>query len=82
MSSSINTACKSHNVHGALVTGVFICLAMVAVALGADAPRQQATQSRPTYSYATNGVVDNVVDRLGDEWKDEHGCRDCSGPRF
>ena len=36
MSSSINTACKSHNVHGALVTGVFICLAMVAVAQ--DAP--------------------------------------------
>jgi hypothetical protein len=36
MSSSINTACKSHNVHGALVTGVFFCLAMVAVAQ--DAP--------------------------------------------
>lgn len=36
MSSSINTACKSHKVHGALVTGVFICLAMVAV--GQDAP--------------------------------------------
>lgn len=36
MSSSINTACKSHKVLGALVTGVFICLAMVAVAQ--DAP--------------------------------------------
>jgi len=32
MSSSINTACKSHNVHGALVTGLFFCLAIVAVA--------------------------------------------------
>ncbi len=32
MSSSINTACKSHSVYGVLVTGVFIFLAMVAVA--------------------------------------------------
>lgn len=36
MSSSINTACKSHNIRGALVSCVFICVAMVALAQ--DAP--------------------------------------------
>jgi hypothetical protein len=36
MSSSTNIACKSHSIYGALVTGVFICLAIVAVAQ--DAP--------------------------------------------
>jgi hypothetical protein len=36
MSSSISTAYKSHSVYGALVTCVFICLAMVAA--GQDAP--------------------------------------------
>jgi hypothetical protein len=36
MSSSINTACKSHNARGALVTCVLVCLAMAAAAQ--DAP--------------------------------------------
>jgi quercetin dioxygenase-like cupin family protein len=44
-------------------------LAMVAGALGADSPDHPVTESKPTYSYATNGVVDNVVDRVGDKWK-------------
>jgi len=42
--------------------------ASIAAALGADTPNPPA-DSRPAYAYATNGVVDNVVDRLGDKWK-------------
>ena len=40
---------------------------MIAGALGADAPTKPAANS--PYAYATNGVVDNVTDRLGDKWK-------------
>jgi len=40
-------------------------LAITASALGGDAP----AAPQPTYSYATNGVLDNVVDRGGDRWK-------------
>jgi quercetin dioxygenase-like cupin family protein len=44
-------------------------LALISGALGADSPDQPVTESKPTYAYATNGLVDNVVDRLGDKWK-------------
>jgi len=46
-----------------------LSVAMIAVALGADSPDPAGTGSKPTYAYATNGVVDNVVDRFGDQWK-------------
>ncbi len=44
-------------------------VAMIAGALGADSSGGPVADSKPTYAYATNGVVDNVVDRLGDKWK-------------
>jgi quercetin dioxygenase-like cupin family protein len=40
---------------------------MIASALGADAPSKP--DSTAQYSYATNGLVDNVTDRVGDKWK-------------
>jgi quercetin dioxygenase-like cupin family protein len=40
---------------------------MMAGALGADSPNKPAANS--AYAYATNGVVDHVTDRLGDQWK-------------
>ncbi len=33
-------------------------LAIATAALGADSPVQTATSAKPTYAYATNGVVD------------------------
>ena len=44
-------------------------LATLTGALGADSSVQAAADSKPAYAYATNGVVDDVVDRLGDKWK-------------
>jgi quercetin dioxygenase-like cupin family protein len=46
-------------------------LAMIAVALGADSHDHSPEHSSgvTTYSYATNGVKDNIVDRQGDQWK-------------
>jgi quercetin dioxygenase-like cupin family protein len=41
---------------------------MIAGALGADSDHS-AAESKPTYAYATNGVVDNVIDGRGDKWK-------------
>ena len=48
-----------------------LSVAMIAGALGADSSSGPVADSKPTYAYAyaTNGVVDNVVDRLGDKWK-------------
>ena len=43
----------------------FVSVAMTAAAVSGDAP----AQATPTYSYASNGVLDNVVDRGGDRWK-------------
>jgi quercetin dioxygenase-like cupin family protein len=40
---------------------------MIAGALGADAPTKP--ESPAQYTYATNGLVDHVTDRLGDKWK-------------
>ncbi len=39
-----------------------------AAALGADSSGPAAAPT-PTYAYATNGVIDNDIDRLGDKWK-------------
>jgi quercetin dioxygenase-like cupin family protein len=44
-------------------------LAVVVVALGADTHEHSASDSAPTYSYATNGVKDHIVDRGGNQWK-------------
>ena len=55
MSSSINTACKSHKVHGALVAGVFICLAMVAVAQEAPLHVPSNAVAGQAASIATTG---------------------------
>lgn len=55
MSSLINTACKSHRVHGALVTGVFICLAMVAAAQDASLPVPSNAIAGQAASIATTG---------------------------
>jgi quercetin dioxygenase-like cupin family protein len=47
-----------------------IIVALTAVALGEDsAPAPTGQSATPTYTYATNGVVDHVVDRIGDKWK-------------
>jgi quercetin dioxygenase-like cupin family protein len=46
-----------------------LSLSMIAAALGADTPEQPTTVSKPAYAYATNGLIDNVVDGLGDKWK-------------
>ncbi len=46
-----------------------LSLAMMAGALGADSPEHPSTDAKPAYAYATNGVVDGVVDRVGDQWK-------------
>ena len=43
-------------------------LAMTALALAADSTAP-APESKPTYAYATNGVLDNIVDGGGDKWK-------------
>ncbi len=43
-----------------------IGVVMTSAATGGDAPQAPAQQ---TYSYATNGVLDNVGDRGGDKWK-------------
>lgn len=43
--------------------------AAVALALGADSLAPGGPDSKPTYSYATNGVQDNGVNRFGDHWK-------------
>jgi len=37
-----------------------ICVVLASSALG---------DGKPSYSYATNGVLDNVMDRGGDKWK-------------
>jgi quercetin dioxygenase-like cupin family protein len=42
-----------------------LCVTTIAGAL-ADEP---VTDSKQKYAYATNGVVDEVFDRLGDKWK-------------
>jgi quercetin dioxygenase-like cupin family protein len=42
---------------------------MIAGALGADSAEHQAADSKPAYSYATNGVLDNIVSSGGDQWK-------------
>ena len=55
MSSSINTACKSRNVHGALVTGVFICMTVVAVAQDAPLHVPSNTVAGQAASIATAG---------------------------
>lgn len=44
-------------------------LAMIAVALGADTHEHEHSAAPPTYSYATNGVKDHIVDRGGNQWK-------------
>jgi quercetin dioxygenase-like cupin family protein len=44
-----------------------LCVTMIAGALGADSPTKPAANS--SYAYATNGLVDNVTDQLGDKWK-------------
>jgi quercetin dioxygenase-like cupin family protein len=46
-----------------------LSLAMIAGALGADSPEHPTHEPQPTYAYATNGVADGIVDRLGDQWK-------------
>ncbi len=40
-----------------------LCVLMTAAALGGDAPNS------PHYAYATNGIKDHIVDRLGEQWK-------------
>ena len=55
MSSSINTACKSHSVRGALVAGVFICLAMVAAGQEASLPVPSNAVAGQAASIATTG---------------------------
>ncbi len=42
---------------------------MIAAALGADSPEHPVTDSKLTYAYATNGVVDNHSDSRGNTWK-------------
>jgi quercetin dioxygenase-like cupin family protein len=46
-----------------------LSVTMVAAALAADSTGQPVNGPKPTYAYATNGVVDNVTDSLGDKWK-------------
>jgi len=46
-----------------------LCLGIITAALGADSLERAVDGSKATYAYATNGVVDNVADRLGDQWK-------------
>ncbi len=50
----------------AAILAVLSCT-MIAGALGADAPTKATSPLQ--YSYATNGLVDHVTDRLGDQWK-------------
>jgi quercetin dioxygenase-like cupin family protein len=47
---------------------VVACVTLTAAALGADSSGTVATPPA-AYSFATNGVIDGVVDRLGDKWK-------------
>jgi len=46
-----------------------LTVAMMACALGADSSTPAASPSQPTYAYATNGVLDHIDDRAGDQWK-------------
>jgi quercetin dioxygenase-like cupin family protein len=46
-----------------------LSVTMIAAALAADSPGQSSNASKPTYAYATNGLTDNVTDRLGEKWK-------------
>jgi quercetin dioxygenase-like cupin family protein len=46
-----------------------LSLLTITGALGADSSDHSTSKSKPTYAYATNGVVDNVVDPRGDRWK-------------
>jgi hypothetical protein len=55
MSSSTNIACKSHSVYGSLVTCVFVCLAMVAVAQDASLRTPSNGVAGQSASLATTG---------------------------
>jgi quercetin dioxygenase-like cupin family protein len=46
-----------------------LSLITIAGALGADSPDHSTTDSKPTYAYATNGVLDGISDSVGDQWK-------------
>jgi quercetin dioxygenase-like cupin family protein len=54
-----------------LLAAVFpvLTLGVVAGALGADSNSQPTSPSKPTYAYATNGVLDGITGRGGDQWK-------------
>lgn len=46
-----------------------LTLGVIAGALGADSNSPPASSSKPTYAYATNGVLDDITGRSGDKWK-------------
>jgi quercetin dioxygenase-like cupin family protein len=46
-----------------------LTLGVIVGAFGADSNAQPSNSSKPTYTYATNGVLDGITSRAGDKWK-------------